>query len=362
VRIGLIAPPWLPVPPAAYGGTELVLDVLARGLAKAGHDVLLVTTGDSTCPVRRSWAYDRARTAEIGNTTVEVRHLIHAYSAVRDMDIVHDHTVVGPVVAAARDARNVVTTNHGPFTADVTEIYRSIGARIPLIAISHHQASTSGGVPTARVIHHGLDVARYPVGAGTGGYALFLGRMSPSKGVTTAIQVARRAGLPLIIAAKMQEPAEREYFDSDVAPMLGRDVSYIGEVGGSEKLSLLGNAVALLNPILWDEPFGLCMIEALACGTPVVATCRGSVPEIVDHTYTGFVCSSVDELAKAMAQAGALDRRACRAAVEARFSMEEMARNHIALYEDVVSAVSGEGALGGGPAKRGRPVPSASFL
>ena len=337
MRVGLIAPPWLPVPPGTYGGTELVLDTLARGLEQAGHEVLLVTTGDSTCPVPRSWIYDRARAAEIGNATVEVRHLVHAYSATAKVDVVHDHTVIGPVLAAARGATNVVTTNHGPFTEDVTAIYRSIGSRVPIVAISRHQASTSRDVPVARVIHHGLDVTRYPVGAGSGGYALFLGRMSATKGVTVAIDVARRAGMPLIIAAKMKEEAEREYFKSAVVPMLGTDVTYVGEVGGTEKSDLLGNAVALLNPISWDEPFGLCMIEALACGTPVVATGRGSVAEIVDQGLTGFVCSDVEDLVQAVVKAGSLDRAACRAVVESRFSMQEMARNHIALYEQVAS-------------------------
>jgi glycosyltransferase involved in cell wall biosynthesis len=209
--------------------------------------------------------------------------------------------------------------------------------REPRRAISNHQASTSGDVPVARVIHHGLDTTRFPIGDGRGGYAVFLGRISPTKGVEVAIGVARRVGMPLVIAAKQRERQEREYFDADIRPLLGRDVHYVGEIGGLEKLRLLGDAAALLNPICWDEPFGMCMIEAMACATPVVATPRGSVPEIVDDGVTGFVRAGTRGLADALTDVGRLDRRACRASVETRFSMQRMAADHLAFYAEVIA-------------------------
>lgn len=336
MRIALIAPPWLPVPPDSYGGTESVIDTLARGFQACGHEVMLATTGDSTCPVDRLWFYESAQATRIGNVVVELRHLTHAYEATVEADVVHDHTMAGPFLAAMFRRRAVVTTNHGPFTDDVRGLYRCTGRRVPIIAVSWHQASTAGDVRVARVIHHGIDVDSYPLGAGDGGYVLFLGRMSPDKGVREAIEIARRAGVPLLIAAKRREPAEHDYFNAQVKPLLGTDVRYVGEVGGADKLELLGAATALLNPLRWDEPFGLCMIEALACGTPIVATRHGAVPEIVDEGITGFIGDSEPDLAAALAKVGDLDRPACRTSVERRFSARRMVTEHLSFYSDVI--------------------------
>ncbi len=340
MRVALIAPPWISVPPPAYGGTEAIIDTLTRGLVDAGHEVVLATIGESTCPAtRRIWTYEQEQAAHIGNTMVELRHLLHAYGELGDVDIVHDHTMAGPPLAAARFSGPVVTTNHGPFDDEAKEIYRAVAGRVPIVAISHHQASTSGDVPIARVIHHGLDVDRYRFGGGESGYLVFVGRMSPTKGVREAIEVAQRAGLPLRIAAKMREPAEREYFQTKVAPLLGGSIEYLGEVGADEKVDLLAGAVALVNPINWDEPFGLCMIEALACGTPVVATARGAAPEIVEQGITGLICDTLEEMVAAVEKAASLDRLACRQSVLERFSMRRMAADHVAFYEDVLAGL-----------------------
>jgi glycosyltransferase involved in cell wall biosynthesis len=339
MRIGLIAPPWLSVPPRAYGGTEAVLDTLARGLREAGHDVVLAASGDSTCPVARIWLYGQAQTPMMGNTFIELRHALHAHQALADadVDVVHDHTVAGPLLSERFGHRFVITTNHGPFTPDVAGLYRWTVARVPIIAISHHHATTAGSLPIAGVIHHGLDTNAFPIGAGRDGYAVFLGRMSPDKGVREAIQIARAAGMPLRIAAKMREPAEHAYYRAEVEPLLSNDICYVGEVGGDDKLGLLGGALALLNPLRWNEPFGMSMIEALACGTPVVATPRGAAPEIVDDGVTGFIRADESGLIDALHRVEGLDRRACRTAVELRFSMQRMAREHIALYQDLLA-------------------------
>jgi glycosyltransferase involved in cell wall biosynthesis len=225
-----------------------------------------------------------------------------------------------------------VTTNHGPFESRTNVIFRSMQRDTAIVAISRHQASTADGVKIARVIHHGMDVVGVPVGTGKGGYAAFLGRMCSDKGLREAIAVARKAGVPLKIAAKMREDAERDYFEAEIAPLLGGDVEYVGEVDEAGKYELLGAAVAMLNPIQWAEPFGLVMIESLACGTPVVATGEGSVPEIVDDGRTGYVRDTADDLASCLTRTSDLDRAACREAAETRFSTARMVSDHLDLY------------------------------
>ena len=338
MRIAILAPPWVPVPPPAYGGTEVVLDTLAGGLLGAGHDVLLYATGDSTCPVPRASTFPTAVGVGRGGSAAELRHAIAAYEVVADFDIVHDHTLVGAVYADRLPWLPVVTTNHGPFESDLSFLYRAISGRVPVIAISHHQASTARGVNLAGVIHHGVDLDRFPVGSGGGGYAAFLGRMSPDKGVHTAVRVARAAGMPLKIAAKMTEASELEYFSHHVEPLLGSDIEYVGQLGSADKLDLLGRACCLLNPIAWPEPFGMVMIEALATGTPVVATPSGAAPEIVADGVTGILGADETSLVAALGRLDHLDRAACRRSVEERFSARRMVADHVAVYQAVIDA------------------------
>ncbi|MDP9452773.1 MAG: glycosyltransferase family 4 protein [Actinomycetota bacterium] len=337
MRIALIAPPWVPVPPPLYGGTETVVDRLARGFHTAGHDVLLCTTGDSTCPVPRHHVLESTEQARMGAVVPELRHVIHAYQAAQDCDIVHDHTMVGPVYAQRFPELTTVTTNHGPFNDELLDIYRAVAPWVSIIAISRSQASHAVGVPIAGVIHHGIDVDELPFGEHPGEYFLFLGRMAPDKGARRAALVARQAGVPLRIAAKMREPLEFEYYEEQVKPLLGGDIEYVGEVGGDQKLELLARARGLLNPIRWVEPFGLVMIEALGCGTPVLTFRQGAAPEIVDDGVTGFLCEDRDEMAEAIHRVDQLDRRACRTAVEDRFSTERMVGDHLALFESLLS-------------------------
>jgi glycosyltransferase involved in cell wall biosynthesis len=334
MRIGVIAPAWLPIPPPAYGGTEAVVDRLARGFAAAGHDVLLAAPDDSTCPVPLVPGTG-ASSIPSGPTEAmarELAHVLRAYAAMDDVDVVHDHTLAGALCDRRPLGPQVVTTNHGTFQGELGELYRQLDQEVGLVAISHHQASTANGTRVDAVIHHGLDIARVPVGAGDGGYACFLGRMNPDKGPREAIIAARRAGVRLLLAAKMHEPQERAYFEERVAPLLGPDAEYVGELAEAEKYELLRGAVALVNPIQWPEPFGLVMIEALAAGTPVVTTSAGSAPEIVDDGVTGFLRDDLAGLAAALARVGTLDRAACRAAAACRFSTERMVTDHVDLY------------------------------
>ena len=354
LRVGILAPPWVSVPPRGYGGTESFLDRLARGLARAGHEVRLWTTGESTCPVPRGWSYETDQIEQIGNTAVELRHVLDGYDWLlsEGCDVIHDHTLAGPLIAPDVP---VITTNHGPFgESALTTIYRAVQHRVPIISISRDQASAAHehGIDVAHIIHHGIDVDEVPFGDGQGDergpYLLFLGRMCAAKGVLEAIHVANDAGARLVIAAKMNEQLEIDFFRTHVEPLCHGDVEYIGEVGGERKQELLGRATALLNPIQWPEPFGLVMIESLATGTPVITTRRGAAPEIVEHGRTGTVCDSHDELVDAVRRIDMLDRAECRASARHRFNTDLMVERHLWAYRRLLGARSGAHHLAAG--------------
>jgi glycosyltransferase involved in cell wall biosynthesis len=315
VRIGIVSTPWTALPPPAYGG---------------------IAPGDNTCPVPLVPNAPPADPDGIGLTEVELAHIVRSYKAMQEMDVIHDHTLIGPLYRNRVSDVPIVTTIHGPFREFLKEIYRAMAPDVALVAISRHQASTADGIRIARVIHHGIDVDAVPVGEGKGGYFCFLGRMSPSKGVREAAMIARKAGVPLRIGAKLQDKGEKEYFECAVAPLLTSEVEYLGELNMDEKYKLVCDATALLNPIQWAEPFGLVMLEALAAGTPVVTTPCGAAPEIVDDGVTGYIREDVDSLAAVLPQAGSLDRRRCREEAQRRFSTECMVAEHLKLYSDLL--------------------------
>jgi glycosyltransferase involved in cell wall biosynthesis len=342
MRIALIAPPWSPIPPPFYGGIELVVDQTARGLVAAGHEVTLFATGDSTCPVPIKWALPQAEGMRIGMAIPELRHVVHAYEAVADHDIVHDHTVVGPFYSERYPGLPVVTTIHGVFNDELTDLYRAVAHRVPIVCISHAQRRSAPDVPVAHVIHHGLDASAFAFGDGTGDedgeYLLFLGRMSPDKGAHRAVQVAHNAAVRVLLAGKMREPQEQAYFDEQVAPLLGPGAVYLGEVPHERKLELLARARALLFPIRWNEPFGMVMLESMACGTPVIAFPEGAVPEVVENGHTGFLCENEAEMVEAVGRVDELRREDCRASIEGYFSTKRMVADHIELYEELLHA------------------------
>lgn len=328
----MVAPPWLPVPPVGYGGTEVVVDTLARGLAAEGHEVLLVAHPESTCPVERAAVVPAKDAVRMGRAAIELEHAVGAHAMLSDCDVVHDHTLAGALFGGLRAGPPVVTTNHQPFDRPRVTVLAAVAERVGVIAISRSHASSTT-LPIAGIVHHGVDVGDFPVGSGAGGYAAVLGRMTPDKGVHRAVAVARAAGVPLRIAAKMREPHEREYFDEFVRPHLGGDVEFLGEVSGTDKLDLLADAVALLNPVSWAEPFGMVMVESMACGTPVVACPVGSAPELVDHGRSGFLGADDAQLAAGLASAPSLDRAVVRRHVADRFGVDRMVAGYLALYE-----------------------------
>jgi glycosyltransferase involved in cell wall biosynthesis len=330
--IALIAPPWLPVPAPAYGGTEAVVDELARGLQAAGHQVLLVAHPDSACPVPRASVIPAEDSVRMGRASIELENAIGAYDLVQHSDVVHDHTLAGPIYSARFPNLPVVTTNHGPFSRTMNAVYGAAVPRVGLVAISKSHASTTH-LPIDAVVYHGVNVEDFPVGSGDGGYVALLGRMAPDKGVHRAIAIARAAGIPLKIAAKMREPREEAYFDEFVRPHLGDDVVFLGEVDAAGKRELLASARALLNPISWAEPFGMAMLEALACGTPVVGCPQGAAPEIVEHGLTGFLSDDDAELVTGLLSLDRIDRGVCRQRAHERFSVERMVDGYVRVYE-----------------------------
>lgn len=339
MRIALIAPPWAPVPPAQYGGIEAVVDELARGYQAAGHEVLLCTTGDSECPVPQHASFAEAQGTKVGQLAPEIRHVMGAYKAVQGFDIVHDHTLFGPAYAERFPDLTVVTTIHSALDDDLVAFFGSIASRVPVIAISASQVEAVPRLPVAAVIHHGLDAARFPFEDGSRDYALFLGRMAPEKGARQAIEAAKRARMPLVLAGKQRSPEERAYFAEEVEPYLDAEhnIFHLGEVSHARKLELLSKARCLLFPISWREPFGIVLLEALACGTPVVAFRRGAVTEIVEHGRTGFVCMDAREMAEAIHRSVELDSQVCRQAVEGHFSAKRMVADHLNLFERLLA-------------------------
>jgi glycosyltransferase involved in cell wall biosynthesis len=336
VRIGLIAPPWVPVPPTAYGGTELVVDELARGLDRLGHQVRLFTIGASTCPVQTDFLSAEPMPA-MGSSVDEAAHVLAAYDALADVDVIHDHTLLGPLLAAGAEtaAPPVVVTHHGVFDSALRRVFARTAQSAAVVAISRSQARAAGAVPITAVVPHGIDLDHYRVGEGRSGALLFIGRMSPVKGAHRAIRIARDAGLPLVIVTRIRDATEREYYDSAVRPLLGADVRVLVEPDLGLKADLLRDSAALVNPITWPEPFGLVMIEALASGTPVLAFPHGAAPEIVEHGRTGYLAGTERGLTDAVRRLDELDRRACRRAAEARFSARRMVADYLAVYRHV---------------------------
>lgn len=343
MRVGLIAPPFVPVPPGAYGGTEAVVDNLAVELQRLGHEVRLFTVGESTCPVDRAHLFEHP-VEPMGAGVEEAAHVLAAYRELDDVDIIHDHTVLGPLISgrAGITRRPVVVTNHGPFTPVTKPLFAEAARNASLVAISHDHAARAGDLPITEVVHHGVDVETYSPGAERGDHLVFIGRMSPDKGVHTAVQVARLAGRPLHIVTKMRESAEHEYYRSMVRPLLGPDDPEPVELPLAERVSLLRTAYGLLNPIAWPEPFGLVMAESLASGTPVIAAPLGAAPEIVTPGRTGFLPTSVEEAVEAVDRLEEIDRNVCRVEALRRFSASRMAADYLRVYERVLEGGAAE--------------------
>ena len=342
LRIGVLAPVWFPVPPTAYGGIESVVSLLADGLVAAGHDVTLFASGDSRTNARLAAVFPEAQSARMGFSWIDLCHALACYERAGEFDVVNDHS--GPAAAALGGlvSTPVVHTVHGPLDEISKANYRRIASLAPavdLVSVSLNQRRPAPELPWVGNCPNALDLDAYPYNARRGEYLLYLGRLSPDKGAHRAIEVARRAGLPIKLAGKKRERAEQEYFEERVRPLLGDGAEYLGETSHVTKLALLQNARATLFPIEWEEPFGLVMIESMACGTPVIATRWGAVPEVIEHGRSGIIVDDYLEMVEAIADADRLEPLECRRYVEERFSPEHMVEDYEAVYRRVAGRV-----------------------
>ena len=336
MKVAVLSTVWFPVPPSGYGGIEWIVALLANGLVERGHEVTLFASGDSTTEATLASVFDEAPSEFIGTTNHELHHALGCFERAAEFDIVNDHS--GPLAAAlgAGSPIPVVHTVHGPLNRRAGALYEQIdrfAPRVGLISVSMNQRSPLPHLNWIANCPNALDLSLYPVHPHRGDYLLFLGRMSAEKGCHRAIEVAKEADIPLLIAGKMQDRAEKEYFEEHVRPNLGWGIEYLGEVDHAKKVDLLQNARVTLFPIEWEEPFGLVMIESMACGTPVVATRWGAVPEVIDDGRTGIVVDDYIEMPGVIERAAALDPMDCRRYVEERFSSERMVRDYEAAYE-----------------------------
>jgi glycosyltransferase involved in cell wall biosynthesis len=342
MRIGMIAPPWFPLPPRRYGGIEFVVSLLTEGLVERGHEVTLFASGDSETGARLSAFFERAPFEQIENGVhLEVAQSLEAYSLAREFDVIHDHDGVDSRVMGALVHRlvgtPVVATLHGPADQATQRMLSSLRDDVAFIAISEYQRQGFPDLRFVGTIPNAVDVEHQPFGAEKDDYFLFVGRMNPEKGAHTAIEVAHRLGTRLIMVGKVNEGLEREYFAREVEPHLTERIHFRGEVDHETKVELYRRARCTLFPIQWPEPFGLVMIESLACGTPVIAFRYGSVPEVIEHGRTGFVVDTVDEMVAAAERIDEIDPAECRRAVEERFGRDAFVGAHERAYEELVA-------------------------
>lgn len=347
MKIAEVAPLFESVPPRWYGGTERVVSWLTEQLVDLGHDVTLFASGDSVTNARLVPGCKKALRLDncVDPLTYHMLMIEQVFDRAQDFDLIHFHTDYLHFSLSRREQIPCLTTLHGRLDLpDLPLLYREF-RELPLVSISDAQRRPLPWVNWLGTVHHGLPAESLMPRDGDGNYLAFLGRISPEKGIDQAIEIARRSGMKLKIAAKIDR-ADREYFEKRIAPLFSHPlVEFIGEIGTSEKEEFLGNAAALLFPIDWPEPFGLVMIESMACGTPVVAYPRGSVPEILSEGISGFMVQNIDEAVETVQRIGEIDRQACRCHFEQNFTAERMAHDYLNLYKLLIDQQSSPIAL-----------------
>ncbi len=344
MRIAQICPPWLAVPPKGYGGIEWVVALLADGLVDAGHDVTLFATGDSTTKARLEYVFEQAPgSAAINDIVLDTTHTNFSLHDVRErFDVLHVHSPFSTLAAAVHTGVPTVHTLHGSFVPEMARLYSFVAEQAWYVSISRAQMQINPRLRYAGVVYNGIDMDVYQLQEQKEDFVLFLGRAAPEKGWRRAIEAAKLAGERLVSAVKIAHPSEEEEWERNVEPALAPDSEVLGEITQEEKVSLLRRAKAVLFPIDWDEPFGLVMTEAMACGTPVIATPRGSVPEVIEDGVTGWVVpveTYAEEAAERLKRLSEIDPAACRERVRRLFSKEAMVAGYGSVYDRVGSQV-----------------------
>jgi glycosyltransferase involved in cell wall biosynthesis len=342
MRISQISPPWLAVPPRGYGGVELVVALLADGLVDRGHDVTLFATGDSTTKAKLDFVFATAPGSKaINDPRFETIHTLHAFRDTDSFDVFHIHSPYAALAVGSALGLPVVHTIHNAFTPEMKLLYSGVGDGVRFVAISEAHRAQMPDLRYGGVVYNGIDLGAYPFSPKKDDFLLFIGRATPDKGVLRAVRAAREIGVPLVIAVKVGEPQEEDYWKREVIPELPKDATVLGEIPTELKIELLASARAVLFPIDWDEPFGLVMIEAMACGTPVIATPHGAVPEVIVDGETGFIVPGENyplEAAEVVRQLDQIDPEACRKRVEERFSKEVMVLGYERVFEQMVES------------------------
>jgi glycosyltransferase involved in cell wall biosynthesis len=340
MRIAQVAPLYESVPPKYYGGTERVVSYLTEELVRQGHEVTLFASGDSEtnarllAACRRSLRLDKRYQGEMAHHFVMLERV---FQRAGEFDIIHFHVDYLHFPLSRREAVTQVTTLHGRLDIpDLVPLYKEF-REMPVISISNGQREPLPWANWQATVYHGLPVDIYRFHPEPGSYLAFLGRISPEKRVDRAIEIAKQVGMPLKIAAKIDR-VDQDYFDSKIAPLLSNAlVEFVGEVDDDEKDEFLGNAYALLFPIDWPEPFGLVMIEAMACGTPVIAYRDGSVPELVEPGQTGFIVEGLEDAVEAVRRVAHLSRKRCREVFEQRFTATRMVHDYVQQFERLIA-------------------------
>jgi glycosyltransferase involved in cell wall biosynthesis len=340
LRIAIVSPLQESVPPTLYGGTERIVSYLTEALVQQGHDVTLFATAESRTAARLMPMAERGLRLDPTCQDPLAHHIVmvdRVMEVAKEFDVLHFHIDYIHFPSCRLMALPTVTTLHGRLDVpDLAHVYRRF-PEMPLVSISHSQRAPLDWANWAATVHHGLPATLYRYGEGRGGYLAFLGRVSPEKGLDHAINIARRAGMPLKIAAKI-EKKDAEYYEMQIKPMLDSPgVEFLGEISERDKGAFLGDALALLFPIKWPEPFGLVLIEAMACGTPVVAFPCGAVPEILEDGVTGRLVRDEDQAVQALQEVWRLDRLDCRLRFEQRFTADRMALDYLRVYREIAS-------------------------
>lgn len=341
MKIAQIAPIIERVPPKKYGGTERVIHALTEELVKRGHEVTLFASGDSKTSAKLESVYPRAlREARLkdmyGLNSWSLLNIGWAYERQDEFDIIHDHSGHFSLPTANIAETPVVMTMHGPVTLEVKRAFLTL--RNPyIVTISRSQGFPAPNLHYAGTVYNGLNMQDYPFSAEHDGYLLFVGRISLEKGVHFAIEVAQQLNLPLIIAAKL-ESVDKPYYREYVEPYLSDQIRWVGEVDETERNKLMSRAMCFLHPVTWHEPFGLTLIEAMACGTPVIGFDKGSIPEIIKNGETGFVVRDTEAMIDAVENIRSIDRKHCREYALQNFSAQKMADGYEEIYKKIVNA------------------------